>query len=269
MCELFSVNRQSFYNYKKPTVETKHVLRRENLTTLTIAIFNEGKKVYGAKKIVRVLRKKHKINTSNRLISLIMKQNFLISTYNKKLYRPYSKGSNKEIIENHLQRQFQKHTLHSTLTSDLTYVKVNGINNYVCLILDLFNREVVGYSVGKFKTPELVIKAIDSIQFNLDETTMFHTDRGLEFKNEKIDEILDSHNIIRLLSKPGNPYDNACSESMFHILKEEMIGNKRYTSLEELETDLTDFIQWYNNERVHSTLGYMSPAEFKTSVTVK
>ncbi len=68
---------------------------------------------------------------------------------------------------------------------------------------------------------------------------------------------------MRSLSKPGNPYDNACSESMFHILKEEMIGNKRYTSLSELNDDLIDFIHWYNHEIVHSSLGYLSPEDSK------
>ena len=127
----------------------------------------------------------------------------------------------------------------------------------------MYNREIVGYSVGKFKTPELVIKALQTIEFDLNEVNIFHTDRGLEFKNEKIDEILDKYNIMRSLSKPGNPYDNACSESMFHILKEEMIGNKRYTSLSELNDDLIDFIHWYNHERVHSSLGYLSPEDLK------
>ena len=155
-----------------------------------------------------------------------MKENFLISKYNKKMYRLHSKGSNKEKVENLINWQFQNISLHSALTSDLTYVKVNGVNNFICLILDLYNREIVGYSVGKLKTPELVIKALQTIEFDLNEVNIFHTDRGLEFKNEKIDEILDKYNIMGSLSKPGNPYDNACSESMFYILKGEMIGKK-------------------------------------------
>lgn len=191
-----------------------------------------------------------------------MKQNMCISNYNKKVKKLGYKGSNQEKIENILNRNFDISVPHSVLTTDLTYVKVNGKNRFVCFIIDLYNRQIVGHSVSNLKTPDIVINALKSIDFDLKEVKLFHSDRGLEFKNSIIEKILKENGITRSLSRPGNPYDNACSESLFHILKEEMIGIKKYKSLHELAKDVDKFVEWYNLERIHSSLNYQSPVKF-------
>ena len=92
---------------------------------------------------------------------------------------------------------------------------------------------------------------------------MFHTDRGSEFDNFDIDELLDVFGIRRSLSRKGNPYDNAVIESTNKILKKELIYRQVFTSLDQLRRELNSYVWWYNNERMHSTLGYMSPVEFR------
>ena len=260
MCSLFGCNRKSFYNYK---VKQEKVSERiKTIESLIIAEFEASRKNYGAEKIVHVLRQKYGIFTSKRLVLKLMKKNMCISNYNKKVKKPGYKGSNDEKIENILKRNFDVPNPHSVLTTDLTYVKVNGTNKYVCFILDLFNREIVGYAVSNYKTPDIVIQALNSIKFDLKEVDIFHSDQGLEFKNSDIEKILNKNEITRSLSRPGNPYDNACSESLFHIFKEEMIGIKKYKSLNELTKDVDEFVSWYNKERLHSTLNYQSPVKF-------
>ena len=148
------------------------------------------------------------------------------------------------------------------LVSDLTYVRVNSKWNYICLFVDIFNRQIVGYSVGRKKNAELVYKALAGIKVNLKRIKIFHSDRGSEFNNYVIDEALDTFGISRSLSRKGNPYDNAVAESTFKIFKTEFINNSIFKTLNELEVELTDYINWFNNYRIHSTLGYLSPIEF-------
>ena len=91
---------------------------------------------------------------------------------------------------------------------------------------------------------------------------VFHTDRGSEFDNTRIDELLDVFGIKRSLSRKGNPYDNAVVESTDRLLKKELVYRNSYATIEQLRRDLNDYVWWFNNQRLHSTLGYRSPKEF-------
>ena len=130
------------------------------------------------------------------------------------------------------------------VVSDLIYVNVDGKWNYMCLMLDLYNREIVGYAAGAHRDAELVRKALYSIKYDLRKISLFHTDRGNEFKNRIIEEALETFDIRRSLSHKGCPYDNAVAEATYKIIKTEFAFNKRFESLEELELELFDYINW-------------------------
>ena len=131
---------------------------------------------------------------------------------------------------------------------------------------ELKRKAVVAVASGRLKSREaaagLGVAAFATLDFPLTEVEVFHTDRGSEFDNAKIDELLDVFDIRRSLSRKGNPYDNAVVESTNRLLKKELIYRNRYTSLEQLRSDLNDYVWWFNNQRLHSTLGYRSPNEF-------
>lgn len=91
---------------------------------------------------------------------------------------------------------------------------------------------------------------------------VFHTDRGGEFTGERIERMLDVFGITRSLSRPGNPYDNAVVESTNRLVKKELIHRNVYTNVEQLRSDVNRYVWWYNHQRLHSTLGYLSPVEF-------
>lgn len=129
--------------------------------------------------------------------------------------------------------------------------------------MDLFNREIIGYAAGPNKDANLVFKAFSRVKTRLDHITVFHTDRGNEFKNKIIDEILETFKVKRSLSKKGCPYDNAVAEATFKIFKTEFANNYHFDSLDELELMLSDYINWFNNIRIHSTLNYLSPKDYK------
>jgi len=122
----------------------------------------------------------------------------------------------------------------SVLVSDLTHVRVGKQWNYACFLLDLYNREIVGYSAGKHKDSALVQRAFTTVQKPLETVKIFHTDRGAEFKNVGINELLSQYNIEHSLSNKGNPYDNKVSEATFKILKTELINDISFNKLEEL-----------------------------------
>lgn len=131
-------------------------------------------------------------------------------------------------------------------------MKVGKDWNYVCFLIDLYNREIVGYSAGERKNAALVQRAFASVKQPLGKIKLFHTDRGSEFKNVGIDELLGKYQINRSLSHKGNPYDNAVAESTFKILKTELMNGKHLHTLEQPALELFDYVHWYNNIRMHS-----------------
>jgi len=166
-------------------------------------------------------------------------------------------------MPNLLDRKFDGHDKLSVVVSDLTYVRVGQKWNYVCVLLDLHNREIIGHSSGIRKDAALVRSAFASVKTNLSNIQVFHTDRGSEFDNMIIDELLDAFQIHRSLSLRGCPYDNAVAESTFKLIKTEFINRRIFESGEQLALELFDYVHWFNNIRIHGTLNYQSPINFK------
>ncbi|AHM57338.1 transposase [Peptoclostridium acidaminophilum DSM 3953] len=117
---------------------------------------------------------------------------------------------------------------------------------------------------GEKKDAHLVSRAFASFKGNLSHIELFHTDRGNEFKNQLIDDVLKTFKIKRSLSMKGCPYDNAVAEATFKIFKTEFVRKKRFRNLlEDLNIELSKYVNWFNNKRIHGTLGYLSPIEYK------
>ena len=166
-------------------------------------------------------------------------------------------------VPNVVARGFGGRAPRTHICSDLTYVRVGASWNYVCLLVDLYNREIVGHSAGPRKDARLVKSAFATLSFPISDIEVFHTDRGSEFDNAEIDLMLEAFGIERSLSAKGCPYDNAVDESTNRILKAELVHRETFGTTRELRAKLSDYVHWYNNFRIHSTLGYMSPVEFR------
>ena len=218
--------------------------------------------MFGTRRIKNALHKLV-LRVSRRRIGRVMKQNNLVSTYTIASYRPYPSKSNERLITNGLDRDFNRAQPMEVIVSDLTYVKVAGKWHYICVFIDLFNREIVGYSAGSRKSAELVLSSISTIKHDLRDVQMFHTDRGKEFDNQLIDEVLDGFDIERSLSMKGCPYDNAVAETTFKAMKTEFINQYTFISLKQLNIELFDYVNWYNNIRPHGALNYLTPKEYK------
>ena len=146
-------------------------------------------------------------------------------------------------------------------------VTLNDKWNYICLILNLHNREIVGYAAGIHKDSLLVYKALSRIKQNLRNVQLFHSDQGSEFKNDLIDDLLKTFHIQRSLSHKGCPYDNAVAEATFKIIKTEFCWNRWFSSIEQLRFELDKYVYWFNHKRIHGSLGYLSPIQYKESMS--
>lgn len=258
MSRVLNIPRSLVY-YRKKTKVCNTELENEIIT-----IFRASKNNYGTRKIKIELKKK-KIIASRRKIKQIMNKYRLISNYTVKQYKTSKSRCNEEKTENIVNREFQDREDLEIVVSDLTYVNVKGKWHYICLLINLFNREIIGYSAGEKKDANLVYEAFLNSNANLSKIKIFHTDRGNEFKNKIIDEVLKAFNIKRSLSKKGCPYDNAIAEASYKIIKTEFALNRIFSSLAELKNELRDYVKWFNNKRIHSALNYMSPVEYRLS----
>ena len=216
---------------------------------------------YGAGKIKAALERRG-VTASGRRIVNIMKRRGMTSAYARRTSEPHKTRADEAGLANILDREFDGYGPRAHLASDLTYVRVGGKWAYVCLLIDLANRSIAGHSADTSRTADLVMAAFATLDFPLTEVEVFHTDRGSEFDNARIDELLDVFDIRRSPSGKGNPYDNAVVESANRLLKKGLIYRNHYTSLEQLRSDLNDYVWWPDNQRLHSTLAYRSPNEF-------
>ena len=243
-CVNYSIFQDHLYITLKINLQKKYNAEEKKLTQHIKEIFKNSRNNYGFRKIKVELKKKG-IIASKRRIRRIMKEN----TYTVKQYKVHKQTCNNDKIDNKLKRNFNQEERMKVIVSDLTYVNVAGKWNYICLMLDLYNREIVGYAAGKHKDADLVRKAITTIKYDLNKIEIFHTDRGNEFKNNIIDEVLDTFKIDRSLSAKGCPYDNAVAEATYKIIKTEFAFNRIFNDFEELERELfekTSFSSFQN-----------------------
>jgi putative transposase len=258
MCEVLEIPRSTYY------YEAKERKSEDDVTSAIIEIFEQNRKAYGTRKIKVELHKQGWI-VSRRRIGRIMNEQGLVSSYTTAQFKPQQTRPNESEQTNELNREFKQEKVKKVVVSDLTYVRVKNKWHYICIFVDLFNREIIGFSTGPRKDKELVARAFSSIQGDLRAIQMFHTDRGGEFKNQLMDETLATFHISRSLSMKGCPYDNAVAEATFKIIKTEFVHQMTFDSLELLTLEFSDYVNWFNKLRIHGTLGYLSPIEYKQS----
>lgn len=149
------------------------------------------------------------------------------------------------------------------ICGDLAYVCVGASLSCARLLVDLYNRGIVGHSAGPGKDARPVKPAFATPSFPIPGIEVFHTDRGSEFDNAEIDLMLEALGIERSLSAKGCPHDSAVDESADGIPRAELARRETFDTTRELQAKLSDYVHRHDNFRIHSTLGYMSPVEFR------
>ena len=226
-------------------------------------IYEESKGRYGSPKITKKLQEEG-INVSQKRVARRMKFLGLRSIVIKKFnYAGNSKTDNAKEYPNLLEQDFFADKPSQKWVGDITYIYTKETGwTYLAIVMDLFDLKVVGWSYGLNMTETLVIDAFNKAMINrkLNKDGIFHSDRGSQYTSNDFEQLLEELEIKHSYSKKGYPYDNASMESFNAILKKEEVNVNNYETFNEAKLAIFEFIEsWYNNQRIHSSLGYITP----------
>ena len=164
----------------------------------------------------------------------------------------------------HLHQEFNQKAPNIVWASDFTYIKVAGKWYYLCIVMDLFSRKVISWTISGKPDVDLVMTAFQKAynKRGQPQGLMFHSDRGTQYTAFSFRKLLDSLNIVQSFSKKGYPFDNACCECFFKYIKKEETNRRTYHSVQELHASIFEYIEgFYNSRRPHSSLGMLTPNE--------
>lgn len=203
------------------------------------------------------------VTVSRRRACRITGENGPVGACGGKRFKVHPGAVSEADAPNAVARGFGGRAPRTHICSDLACVRVGASWNYVCLLVDPCNREIVGHSAGPGKDARLVKPAFATPFLPFSDIEVFHTDRGSEFDSAEIDLMLEAFGIERSLSAKGCPHNNAVDESANRIPRAELVHREVFGTTRELRAKLSDYVHWYNNFRIHSTPGCMSPVEFR------
>ena len=174
-----------------------------------------------------------------------------------------SKRDNKKEYLNFLEQDFKANKPSIKWVGDITYIYTKETGwTYLAIVIDLFDLKVIGWSYCRTMTDDLVIEALKKAMINrgLNEDGIFHSDRGSQYTSNNYEKLLEGLKIKHSYSKKGYPYDNASMESFNAILKKEEVNVSNYETFQEAKLAIFEFIEsWYNNQRIHSSIDYLTP----------
>ena len=272
MCNCMRVSKNGYYTW----LRTEAKEQKASLVYLKKrieALFYINKEVYGSYRIQKALEKEGLFYCRS-YISLLMKQLGLKSVVSR-AFKVTTTDSNHPfpIAENVLNRNFTSLQIGEKWVSDITYIKVAGHWNYVTTILDLADRKIVAWVLSDDMTTENTVhKAwiLARKQRNITNNHIFHSDRGVQYaSNKMVNALRLSSKITQSMSRKGNCWDNAVAESFFKTLKYECTNRYSFKSYMHAYLIIEEYMNWYNTLRMHSALGYKSPAEFELELKIK
>jgi len=268
MCRVLGVSEKQYYQWRIQE-ETRKGRRLEEceLVQQIESAFHGSDDAYGCRKIMRELRQAG-IAVSEWKVRRIMRSHGFYSVTQKK-YKPYRHHQETNPYQADLVKQnFYPSLPNVVWAGDITYIKTRIGWIYLAVVIDLYNREVIGYATSQKIDTELVKRALGEAigRYPDTEGTIFHSDRGTQYASTGYQNTLTSYHMIGSMSRGGCPYDNSCVESFFAQLKKERIYRRNYHNMEEVKADLFDYIElFYNRKRIHSTLDYQTPIGYRFS----
>jgi len=264
MCQVLEVSRSSYYNWLRRSVSV-HQKEDKILVEKMRRIHKESYKTYGIRRIKAKLNKESIFCGKNR-IARLMRENVIFSRLRRKYKATTHSNHRLPIAPNLLDQDFTADRPNKKWVGDITYISTDEGFLYLAGIEDLFQRKLVGWSLGDRINQELTLKSLKQAvgRENPDEGLIFHSDRGSQYVAYAFQEILRKYCIRQSMSRKGNCYDNACMESFFSTLKKDIIYGRRFKTREEAKLAIIEYIEtFYNCHRLHSTLGNMSPMEYE------
>ena len=227
--------------------------------------------LYGSPKIYQELRKLG-LKYNRKRIVRIMRINGIRAKTKRKYKRTTDSNHSYPVAENILGQDFTSTVLNKIWVSDITYIWTKEGWLYLCCILDLCSRKIVGWQIDITLSSSLVITALSQAITNRGENPgiIFHSDRGSQYASGEVRKYLWGHKMIQSMSRKGNCYDNAVMESFFHTLKTELVSFENFQTRDEAKMKIFDYIEiFYNRQRSHSSIDYLTPEEFEINLKLK
>lgn len=263
MCEALKISRSSYYSFTVRK-QSKRSIENEILLSKIKSVFRDSKCRYGSPRITAALRAQGILAGKNR-IARIMKENHIAVKCRHK--RRYTKTVVKQSSTDLVERRFNPVIRNRIWASDITYIRTKEGWKYLSVVMDLYSRMIVGWKVNNSQDENIIIHTVKKALYhrNPDSGLIFHSDRGTQYSSERVKNILQSNGIQQSMGAKGTCYDNAVLESFFSTLKKELIYREKYQDMDDLQKSLFEYIEiFYNRQRKHSTLGYLSPFEFES-----
>lgn len=230
-----------------------------------IAIFEKSRRTYGVRRVKKALEKEG-IVTSRDTVRNRFKKYGLVPKAAKK-YKPTTNSNHKlPVAANLLEQNFCVNRPNAVWVSDFTYIHTETGWQYLAVVIDLYSRRVVGWSINNRMTKKLVIDAMEmAIRTRKPPAGLIaHSDRGSQYCSNDYQKLLKKHKIDCSMSKKGDCYDNACAETFFHSIKVEWVYGEKFIGYDDLRASVLEYIEiFYNRQRLHSYLGYLTPVEFE------
>lgn len=258
--QISRIPHSTYYYHHKQSRSDKYLLEKSEIK----ALFEANKQRYGYRRITLLLRQKGIVINHKTVLKLMQSLNLSGKQRKNDKYHSY-KGEVGKIEDNVLNREFSANKPFEKLTTDVTQFKVCNEKIYLSPVMDLYNREIISYSITLSPNLEQIREMLQGLTERLpsDATPIFHSDQGWQYQHSEYQRYLQEHNIIQSMSRKGNCMDNGAMENFFGRLKVEMFYGETFSSTDEFIRCLKDYIDYYNNERIILKLK-MSPVKYRT-----
>jgi len=263
LCEALDVSRGTFYNHIfRRADRTEYLLKQQELMKQVKQVFDDSKQRFGAEKI-RITLRECGIHVGKKRIREIMQKLGLVSVREnaKSSYR----NRQEYLKRNLLNQEFKTSRPNEIWASDITYFKIKDCAVYLCVIIDIFSRMVVGYRVSRKSSTHLVTSTFKDAfhsRGNPEDLT-FHSDRGGQYTSDTFFDLLQRCGVKQSFSRSGRPCDHAVAETFFAIFKREEAYRRDYSSEADFRKSVAEYVLFYNEQRPHQTLAYKSPVRFE------
>ena len=265
LCEVLKVSRSGYYAWSRRP-PSPAALRRGQLVAEIRVAHGESRATYGSPRVYRALKARGVSCCENTVARLMRAERVRAKARRPFVVRTTDSRHDRPVAKNVLNREFYPDKPDTVWTADITYVPTAEGWLYLAVVLDLFSRRVVGWATADHLRSEL---ACDALRMALEHRKprgelLHHSDRGVQYASESYQRLLADHAIEPSMSRTGNCWDNAVTESFFSTAKRELTHHESYATREEASQSLFEYIEvFYNRRRLHSTLGYRSPAEYE------
>lgn len=264
MCAVLDVSISGYRAWKRGGTPDRKRLTDAQMLAVIRAIHAEFKGAYGSPRMARELRRRGFTACKER-VERLMRANDIRARHKRRYKVTTDSKHGMPVAKNLLDRNFMPSAPDQVWTSDITYLWTNEGWLYLAIVLDLFNREVIGWSLKPRMTADLVIDALTMAWFRRrpEAGVMHHSDRGSQYASHAFQDKLQEYGMTCSMSRKGNCWDNAPTESWFNSFKNERYHGTRYATQAEMKSVSFEYIEvFYNRTRQHSTLGYQSPIQY-------